>query len=181
MRENSKKDIDFEQVFKENYSRLYCHALSFFNDSEVARDMVHDAFEILWSRYDQLELSTPITPLLYTLVRNNCMNYLRRSKSRERFVADALWTMEEAMEDEDSEREELMFQLRESIELLPEQVKAVFKMCFLDGKKYREVADELGISINTVKAHVKKALRLLREKFSGEQLLLYVAFVKCRH
>ena len=98
-----------------------------------------------------------------------------------RFVADALWTMEEAMEDEDLEREELMFQLRESIELLPEQVKAVFKMCFLDGKKYREVADELGISINTVKAHVKKALRLLREKFSGEQLLLYVAFVKCRH
>lgn len=180
MRDSSKKETNFEIIFRENYSRLYYHAMSFLNDHEVSKDVVNDAFETLWTRYDHLELSTSITPLLYTLVRNSCVNYLRHLKSQEHFLADALWTMEEAMEEEDSEREELVNRLRESIELLPEQIKIVFKRCFLDGKKYREVADELDISINTVKAHVKKALRLLRERFSDEQLVLYVVFTRGR-
>ena len=56
---------------------------------------------------------------------------------------------------------ELMIErLRQSVENLPGQTKVVFRMCFLDGKKYQEAADELMISINTVKTHINKACLL---------------------
>lgn len=178
MRERADKDMGFEIIFKENYSRLYYHALSFLNDEESARDAVNDAFEILWSRYEQLEFSTPVTPLLYTLVRNSCINHLRRLKAQERFSSEVLWTTDEAEEEYDARDEELMERLRDSIERLPEQMKVVFKKCFLDGRKYQEAADELDISVNTVKTHVRKALRMLRGEFSAEQLILYVSLYK---
>ena len=70
---------------------------------------------------------------------------------------------------------ELMIErLRQSVENLPGQTKVVFRMCFLDGKKYQEAADELMISINTVKTHINKALRLLREEYSDYSLLLII-------
>ena len=72
----------------------------------------------------------------------------------------------------------LMERLCDSIERLPEQMKVVFKKCFLDGRKYQEAADELDISVNTVKTHVRKALRMLRCEFSAEQLILYVSLYK---
>lgn len=178
MREGSKKEVDFEVIFRENYSRLYYHAMSFLNDHESARDVVNDVFEQLWTCYDRLKFTTSITPLLYTFVRNGCINHLRRQRARERFSADVLWTSEEAMEDDNSEYEELLGKLRCAIEQLPEQTKVVFKKCFLDGKKYQDAADELEISINTVKTHVKKALRLLRGEFTEDQLVLYFFFHK---
>ena len=178
MRERADKDMGFEIIFKESYSRLYYHALSFLNDEESARDAVNDAFEILWSRYEQLEFSTPVTPLLYTLVRNSCINHLRRLKAQERFSSEVLWTTDEAEEEYDARDEELMERLCDSIERLPEQMKVVFKKCFLDGRKYQEAADELDISVNTVKTHVRKALRMLRCEFSAEQLILYVSLYK---
>lgn len=174
MGENAKKKQAFEQIFRENYTRLYYHALSFLNDQEGAKDVVNDVFELLWMRYDQLELSTSVTPLLYTLVRNACVDHLRRLKVQERFSQDTLWSSDEVVDEDNSEYEELLEKLRHSIERLPEQTKIVFKKCFLDGKKYQETADELNISINTVKTHITKALRLLRGEFSEDQLILYL-------
>lgn len=60
----------FEQLFRENYTRLYYYALSFLNDSELARDVVSNAFEAVWAGRDRLEFSSSLVPFVYRLVRN---------------------------------------------------------------------------------------------------------------
>lgn len=170
----------FELLFKDNYTRLYYYALNFLNDSEAARDIVNDVFEYVWRHYEHYELSVSLSPFLYTLVRNQAVSFIRHRKVEEkyqqRFLSD-----EEVYEHEYAEHDELIFRLRKAIAELPAQTQNVFRACFLEDKKYQEAADELNISVNTVKTHIKKALRLLRESFGGDSfVLLFIHFLTCR-
>ena len=151
----------FECLFRENYTRLFYHAFSFLNDEEEAKDVVNDVFERVWMNFEKLEFSSSLVPLLYTLVRNRCVSLIRHKKVKERFSREIEVELEDH-EEESVEYEMQIEKLRHLIELLPAQTKNVFKKCFLEGKKYQEAADDLGISINTVKTHVNKALRILR-------------------
>lgn len=167
----------FGQLFRENYIRLCYHACSFLNDEESAKDVVNDVFEKVWINFGKIKRSQPILPLLYTLVRNRCVSLLRHEKVKERFGQEWRWK-DEAMDEEYMEYELLIERLRQSVENLPGQTKVVFRMCFLDGKKYQEAADALAISINTVKTHINKALRILREEYSDHSLLLLIFYSK---
>lgn len=64
-------------------------------------------------------------------------------------------------------------QIKEVLQTLPLQCRTVFTKSCLDGKKYKEIADELGISVNTVKSHVMKAYRDIRARVGGEQSPCY--------
>ena len=68
-------------------------------------------------------------------------------------------------------------QIKEVLQTLPSQCRVVFTMSCLDGKKYKEIAEELGISVNTVKSHIMKAYRDIRARVGGESspLLLFIA------
>ena len=164
-----------EQLFRENYTRLFYHAFSFLNDEEEAKDVVNDVFERVWMNFEKLEFSSSLVPLLYTLVRNRCVSLIRHKKVKERFSREIEVELEDH-EEESVEYEMQIEKLRHLIELLPAQTKNVFKKCFLEGKKYQEAADDLGISINTVKTHVNKALRILREEFTEDYILLFILF-----
>ncbi len=163
----------FEQLFRENYIRLCYHAYSFLNDKEAAKDAVNDVFEKVWVNFEKIERTQSLLPLLYTLVRNHCVSLLRHKKVRERFNQE-LRLKDEATDEGYMEYELLIERLHQSVEKLPGQTKVVFRMCFLDGKKYQETADVLAISINTVKTHINKALRILREEYSDYSLLLVI-------
>ena len=64
----------------------------------------------------------------------------------------------------DEDLEELKRLLTKTVDELPDRCKKIFVMTTLEKKKYTEVADLLGISVNTVKVQVSKAYRILREK-----------------
>lgn len=166
-----KNKRQFEQIFRENYTRLYYHALNFLNDSENARDVVNDVFEYVWTHYDQFEFTTSITPLLYTLVRNQAINLVRHHKVEAKYQQKALQEFHFS-DDDYSEYEELIQRLQIAISGLPPQTQTVFKACFLESKKYAEVGAELNISVNTVKTHITKALRILRNEFPDDALVL---------
>ena len=157
----------FECLFRENYTRLFYHAFSFLNDEEEAKDVVNDVFERVWMNFEKLEFSSSLVPLLYTLVRNRCVSLIRHKKVKERFSREIEVELEDH-EEESVEYEMQIEKLRHLIELLPAQTKNVFKKCFLEGKKYQEAADDLGISINTVKTQV---ISIKRRGFCGRNLL----------
>ena len=72
-----KKYKDFEALFRANYSRLYFYALNLVNNQECADDIVEDTFSYLWENYDTVVGDVSPLPLLYSLVRNSCIDYLR--------------------------------------------------------------------------------------------------------
>lgn len=171
-----KNKRQFEQIFRDNYTRLYYHALNFLNDSEAAYDVVNDVFEYVWTHYEQFKFDKSITPLLYTLVRNHSVNIVRRQRVEEKYQQKM--QLETDFYEQDYEEYEAFLQrLRNAITQLPPQTQTIFTACFLEGKKYLEVGHELGISVNTVKTHISKALRILREGFAGEKLVLLTFFI----
>ena len=68
-----------------------------------------------------------------------------------------------AKEDYSEQELEQLEQVRRAFDLLPNQCRVVFMMSCLEGKTYKEIADELHISVNTVKSHILKAYRDIRE------------------
>ena len=52
--------------------------------------------------------------------------------------------------------------------------REVFLKCVVEEKKYQEVADELDVSINTIKKHMSRALKFLRDELQGESILLFI-------
>lgn len=65
--------------------------------------------------------------------------------------------------------------LYSQIDLLPEQCKKVFILCVVDGLKYQETANQLGLSINTVKTQMKKAFKMLRASLKEIYFLILIA------
>lgn len=164
---NQKKEI--ETLFKEHYSKLYYYALNIIHDPENAKDIVSDAFHYIWEHYDdKVNDSLSILALLYTRIKNNCIDHIRHldviKRHEESILNDTSDTDTPLTKDDYIEREERITQLTSAIENLPQQTKIVFKKCFLEGKKYKEVSEEMNISVNTIKTHIMKALKILRSE-----------------
>ena len=160
---------EFEELFKSNYSKLYYYALNIISDSEEARDIVSDAFRYVWEHFDEMDGMASAKGLLYTLVRNKCIDNIRHRnvyKNYEKSVMDDTFSW---IENEYEEKDERMEKVMKSIDRLSPQTKAVFNKCFIEGKKYKEVGEELGISANTVKTHIVKALKIIREESKKEE------------
>ena len=133
--------------------------------------------EYMEDNFDKLDSSVSLRPFLYTLVRSRSLDFLRKEKTKEKFLAYKKTFPEE--EEEYVEYEQLIEKVMRIIENMPQQTATVLKKCFIERKKYQEAGDELGISINTVRWHITKAISILREKMSDiEMVLLYAYFLK---
>lgn len=164
-------------VFRTHYKELFLHALSFVRLEEDAEDIVNDVFEYVWDHYERLDTSESLRPFLYTLTRNKCLDFLRHKKTKERFrqyYAD----LSREMEIDYKDYEDLIAKIMRLIDGLPAQTSTVFRKCFIEKKTYKETGEELGISVNTVRTHISKALRILRGGFSDKEIRILLFLFK---
>lgn len=165
-REKNHKEIEFEGVFTENYSRLYYYALSFVNDSETCKDIVNDVFESVWDDYDRLISKGDIAPYLYSSVKNRCIDYIRRQAIEEKYIEFHLKGAELHTVYPNNETDDRLERVAEVVKRMPSRTRFILEECFYNKKKYKEVAEVLEITTDGVKKHIVKALKMLREEFS---------------
>lgn len=163
-----KGDINaFNLLFKNHYKSLCVSALLLIKDEKVAEDVVQDVFLKIWNKRKELEFVSNFNSYLYISVKNACLDQLR--KTRHTDDINEVEISDEALDPFHSVRiKELSKQLKEATDSLPIQCKVIFEMVYVDGKKYQEVANELGVSINTIKTQLKRALakmRVIMEKY----------------
>ena len=126
----------------------------------------------MWNSSVRFENGKALTVYLYRAVWNNALKYLRdRNVEEERLKH---WFEEEGEMSEENfysvVREELFRKLRELIDRLPEERKKILLMS-IQGHSGNEIADLLGISINTVKTQKSRGFKYLREKLKDSVLL----------
>lgn len=157
----------FDRIFTENYSRLYIYALHITGNSEVSRDIVSDVFVGLWKNISSLELNK-LNAYLMASTRNRCIDHLRHTILSSQYTEEYIHCYSELYIDysEEQERDELVERL---LSQLPSQTRRILELCYLQQKKYAEVAEELNISPDTVKKHIMKALKLLKELYNCEK------------
>lgn len=112
---------------------------------------------------------------LYRMVRNACID-LSRAKKYDTVDINSLADQLEYFFHTESEEDSTMDKLLEAIEALPEKCRYVFVAICVDNKKYKEVADEMHVSLNTIKTQLSRSLKLLRESLNKEDFKLFLTF-----
>ena len=156
----------FEKLFKDNYSKAYYLALRILHDDEASKDVVADAFELVWRRLQDSDVDK-LSSYLLTAVKNVCLDYIRKQNIRNRYVqasVQAVGKLSFNPEEVDLHEEKIQTIMRSLDELTP-RTQQIVTMCYVQRKKYREVAEELGISESAVKKHIMQALSYMRQKF----------------
>lgn len=161
----------FTQIFHDYYNNLYNYALHYVIDREIAREMVQETFLRLWENRSRLKKKTNLTSLLYTITRNNSLNYLKHllienkysEFARKNFLTYQLNYI--ALKDETSEQiiyNELQETVQKAINQLPPKCKEIFILSRLKELKHKEIASRLNISPKTVENQISEALRRIR-------------------
>lgn len=159
------KKKEFEALFTSHYARVYHYALSYINDAEICKDIVGDVFESVWHDYDLLKKET-LSSYLYACTRNRCIDHLRHQSVREQYAAFLIENARYEQIPSASEHDARLEYIRKLIDRMPPQRQRVLRECFFQKKTYKEVAEEMGITVDGVKRHITIALKSLREEFS---------------
>lgn len=142
------------------------------NESE-AEDIIQEGFITLWEKRNAIDADKQIESFLFVIIRNKCLNFLKNRRfDAEKISPDSLQITElqylyqlDLAEKEEKSLEEMLIQsFQEAVNMLPEKMKAVFVQCKLEGKKQKEVAEEMGISLKMVEKYIAKAKQKIREE-----------------
>lgn len=172
----------FEYFFREYMHLLYSYALGFMKEKEAAEDIVQDVFVYFWNNKERIRYTGSILGYLQRAVKNACVNVRLHEQVKRKYVQEALYTEEEALDWQRADAlREMRQRLLEAVDQLPEKCKQIFMMSCLEGLKYKEVARQMGISENTVKTQIKLAYKRLREGMNvldenAEFILVLVLF-----
>lgn len=157
--------LAYNQLFDKYYMPLCVYSLKYCDSFELAEDIVQDLFVKLWDEKLYMKFENPMSPYLFKAVKNNTLQGI---KKQSKYQFDAIEkVVNNLMEEEPLDFATLEAEkkkLYEQVEALPEKSKEVFKAIVLENMKYKEVAERLDISVNTVKTHYARALKQLRLK-----------------
>lgn len=154
------------QHLYESYYVLLCNfAYRFTKDKDSAKDIVSDVFLNIWLNKDSLVIISSIRSYLYVSVRNRSMNYLKSTGRNYIRLSDYDDdTFDIASENEFYKAIESDEEVEKILSKLPDRKKLVFKLKIIDGLKYKEIAEILSISENTVQNHMVEAYKILSKK-----------------
>lgn len=165
----------FEQVFKAHFKSLHAYAFTMLNSEAVAEEMVQQVFYRLWERREQVDVHTSLKAYLYRAVHNESMNYLKHHAIKGKHQIYVMQQQQNNHEQSAGEKlagKELEQHIRQALNDLPEQCRTIFQLSRFSDLKYREIAEQLGISIKTVEGQMGKALKLLRLRLADFLVLI---------
>lgn len=157
-----------EDAFCELYAayknRLLYFAMKFVKSREFAEDIFQDAFSVVWQSRRFINPDASFSSYLYTIVRNRVLNQIRDMSNEDQLKEYILSQAVDAANDTKSEI--LLNDLKEIIgraldQLTPRQ-REVFKMSRDQQMSHKEIADALGVSVNTVQEHISVSLKVIR-------------------
>lgn len=174
----------FRSLYDNYYHRLFCISRQYLQDDFLAETIVSDVFFHLWETRKTLDIQISLNAYLIRMVRNFSLNYLQKNYVEKEvglngldIISPLLFLSDEyplgrLLEKEMSEK------LHEEINRLPKETRQVFILSRLEELKHEEIAERLGISVNTVKYHIKQALSILRDRLKDYQLVLLACLMK---
>lgn len=167
---NSREEKAWESLFHDFYAPLCNYAERFCNEHSSAEDIVQDTLVNIWKKKVEFKDERHLTYYLYKAVYNNTMSQMRQHHSVVEITPELSmqWTDEEFAL---TVREEMYRRMWNEIQQLPERRREVI-MKSIEGKPLQQIAEEMGISLNTVKETKNKAIRDLKKATKSSPLLL---------
>ena len=178
----------FKVLYNRYVPRLYYFIHEYISQSDLVENIVQDTLLVLWDRRSSLSDDTNLAAYLFTVAKNNCLYKLRDARYRTKMYdssdsgdleirvnVDALSSLDTSVLTF-SEIERI---IADTLNKLPPQCRIVFNLSRFEEKKYKEIAEELNISVKAVEGHISKALKLFRVNL--KEFLLLVSFLFIRY
>ena len=149
------------------YPRLMSFCMKYVQDKFIADEIVGEALLYLWERKRELNHIDNIKSYLYTIVRNKAFKHLKSVEKIIYLESDR----HDYFSDSDNENiieEEVQTVLLSALETLPVKCRRVFELSCLKGLKYKEIAEDMNISVNTVKSQRARAIELLKTQLKDK-------------
>jgi RNA polymerase sigma-70 factor (ECF subfamily) len=153
-------------VYEKYHSVLCFFAYKYTKSYSEAEDVVHSVFEKLLEKSVNLENDQALKSYLFSAVRNASLNHIKRDGIKKKYSD---YTISHESDSDDSNylldriEVEILFEVFSKIDELPKECNKIFKLSYIENLSNQEIADKLGISVNTVKSQKSRAKQLLRE------------------
>jgi len=162
----------------ERYNKvLFIHAFKRLQDGDKSVDICHDVFMNLWEKRDKIEIAKSLRGYLLTSVRNKIFNLIAHEKIQSVYIEQFQSDLNKGIinvADHDIRYKQLQNIIEKEINDLPPKMRMVFRLSRDEQLSYREIANELNISEETVKDQIKKALKILRGRLAVLFVFLFV-------
>jgi len=159
-------------LFREYYVSLCAYSRRYVGRKDIAEEIVSDTFLKIWESRKRLEINTSVKAYLFHAVCNNSLNYLRKLKTEnnleEYFRETSSENLGFEVPLEEIEEQSLMMEnmsqkIEAAVMMLPEQQQRAFRLKRMEGRKTKEVAEIMGLSVKTIEMHLSKATLHLRQ------------------
>jgi RNA polymerase sigma-70 factor (family 1) len=158
-------ELAFKTVFEQFSGRIYKLAFRFLKDKVQSEEIVQEVFIKLWLNREKLDPTGDLWLYLYVIGKRLCLNALKEIIKSESLVKNLLENIEEEynlLEEQITANDTERF-IDDKVEKLPKQQQTIFKLSRKESLSHSEIALKLNISQNTVKNHMVKALKTLKD------------------
>lgn len=175
----------FEFIFLKYYENLCTYAYGILRDKYSSEEVVQEMFVKLWENRHSLTIELSVKSYLYRTVHNQCLNYINHLNVRHNYTNNKVSESKySSITGPISDHypianllvQELEDKIEKSIAALPNQCREVFLLCRYEELSYAETAEQLGVSINTVKTQLQRAMNRLRDELKEYLPLLIALF-----
>ena len=174
--ENNTSELYIRKIFDQYYRSLVQFANRFLSIDEC-EDLVQDIFIGIWEKENAFQDELHLKVFLYKAVRNKCYNVIKHNFVKNKYAENTI----KSLEDDDLFlkqilEEDIVCQLYKAIEILPDRKKEIIKLS-LKGLKNADIAEELGIQLQTVKTLKSQSYKILRDQFKDLESIIYFLLV----
>lgn len=158
-------DMQAFDILYYRYSQIiYANILKFLKDETTAEDLLQDVFLRIWENRSKIDPEQSFAAFLFTCSRNITFNFKRRLKLEMESEVHLAYGISESENTIDRilDAKEAMVLVEALLSRLPNQRQKIFRLSKLEGKSYQEISEEMGISIATVRDHIVKANKFIR-------------------
>jgi RNA polymerase sigma-70 factor (family 1) len=152
----------YNRLFVRYYSRLCCYVYRLLGEKEDAEDVVQELFLTLWNNRKKIAIVENVSGYLYKMARNLALNHIR-TQTNYKTILDNQEEQLPYYEENSLETEEFRMALYDCINLLPGRCKEVLLLHRIKGLKQKEIADQLSISVKTIKNQIWASLQRLKK------------------
>ena len=177
---NSLKNDDrnaMDSLFNTYWEFVFDAAFRKLGDEDVASDITQELFISIWENRATLKVDTSLHAYLYGAVKFRVINHFRTQTMRDGHQAELSYLMEQQYVDPTDAKlmvNDLEDAVEEALSRLPERMRLVVRMSRLQDRSVKEIAEELGVSIQTVKNQITAGMKILKKELSYTVLLAFL-------
>jgi len=165
----------FEEIFRRCWQELLDAAYRRVKEQETAMELVQSLLVNLYLKRETITLRTSLRSYLHISLKNRVLNTVRaklvRNTYRQHMLRDSNGYQPDAASS--LQLKELQQRIDESCASMPEKCREVFFLSRKEHLSYQHIAEQLGISVNTVEKHMGKALKILRARLREYNFTLF--------